>query len=239
MGALAEHTNDTAHLASVPELRPAGQPVTWEGLGNTAGSKTRVSFNFKFSWAPTWSSAIEMSFSWLPATHTHARAHTHIHTRVLTPGSSLLGKNAAFSPLSIITMLSDSLHSSSLRSAASCSGLSQGTRTSSAIHSTGPDLHDPKEDWRTVPRKVMSTHVQSLCTYLPFICNREHPLRASHSPCSWEEREEAPAGDIMSFGAQICVEPTHPCFPGCGLHLPRPPVGSPANFSYILRLPKP
>lgn len=51
----------------------------------------------------------------------------HTDTRVLTPGSSLLGKNAAFSLPSIIMHFSDRLHSSSLKSAASCSGQSQRT----------------------------------------------------------------------------------------------------------------
>lgn len=133
-GALAEHANGAAHLHQSPS---SSQLVILEGTGNTAGSKTKFYINFTFFWERTWSSAIEMSFSWVPATHTP----THIHTCVLTPGSSLRGKNAAFSLLSIITMISDSLHSCSLRSAASHTGLSQGTRTSSMIRSTGPALY--------------------------------------------------------------------------------------------------
>lgn len=137
-----------------------------------------------------------MSFSWVPATHTNTPAH------VLMPGSSLLGKNVAFSLSSIITMLSDSLHSSSVTSAASHSGQSRRTYTHSVIHSTGPALlSGPKEEQPRRSPKRSSAHTPSThrCTFSLSITRCIHDgLRAqldlkagsesflNSSPCSPE-----------------------------------------------------
>lgn len=134
---------------SLSSRQPAGHSQGhWE---SSRKQDQKCLFNFTSSWELTWSSAIGMSFSWVPAMHTRLHTHTCAHAC-----SSLRGKNAAFSLLSIITMISDSLHSCFLRSAASRAGLSQRTRTSSAIHSAGPALYSPGQKEKTVPRKVMS-----------------------------------------------------------------------------------
>lgn len=159
--ALAEHANGTAHLR---QSLSSSQPVILKGTGNTAGRKTKFYINFTFFGSGLGAQPLKChSLGFL------LRTDVHTYTRVLTPGSSLRGKNAAFSLLSISTMISDSLHSCSLRSAASHTGLSQGTRTSSMIHSTGPALYSlgRRKSGQMVPRKEMSAHVRYVHTSSP------------------------------------------------------------------------
>lgn len=149
-----------------------------------------------------------MSFSWVPATHTNTHAH------VLTPGSSLLGKNAAFSLSSIITMLSDSLHSSSLKSAASHSGQSQRTYTHSVIHSTGPARYSPgqRKSSRDSPQKGgQHPHLLHMCVHSLY--NQEYPRWATCTAGSERTHEQQPLLSrarrpvlvTSCHSAQICV----------------------------------
>lgn len=172
-------------------------------------------FELKVSWELTWSSATEMSFSWVPTT-THTQSSplppnptptTHRHTCAHSWQLSARKKCS----------LSPSIHNHALfRQAAfllpevSSFSLWPVTENLRILndHSTGLVLYYlgcRKSSREMVLHKIISTHTKYACvnTYFPFIYNHEYSLWTAHLAGSYRtHKQEAAAAPALVTGGQ-------------------------------------